>query len=551
MRYGSRTQLEAGVATGMDEQGGDDPARRGWLRWLGVSGAMLSLGAIALWTQRAPIAENFISRELNRRGVQATYALTQVGFRTQRIENILLGDPAHPDLTAEWVEVDLALAGLTPHVAAIRAGGVRMRASYRGGLLRLGELDKFRDPDSTAPFSLPDIVLGLRDARLRLESDAGIAGLRIDGSGNVRSGFRGKVAAVMPAAAMAGCRIADARALVDIAMKNSRPHLTGPIRAKATACGNIAVAEPVADLDLWLGKALDRWTGSVGLSGKGLRSGSIVLAEPAGRIDLNGTRAATSGRLRLRARALSAATMLTQDANVTGSWQVGGDKARFQGQLSGRHLRLPGRDPLTGLRHATQETPIGPLAARFADAVRRASGDNMIRSQVAIVQRGGTGSLVLTGTRFSARSGAALALDPQGQAVLTWPGAGGAPIGWALNGAITSEGGGMPHVALRLARRSGGGLGGQLFMDPYTAAGARLALDPVRFVAGVGGETRFDTALTLDGPLPGGALHGLRMPLGGVIAANGTVSVNARCMPLAIHAVRTGSFTLQNVRQTV
>lgn len=553
MRYGSRTQWEAGVATGMDERGGENPVRRGWLRWLGVGGAILALAFVALWTQRTPIAENFISRELNRRGIQATYALTQVGFRTQRIENILLGDPAHPDLTAKWVEVDLALAGITPQVVAIRAGGVRMRASYRDGTLRLGELDKFRDPDSTAPFSLPDIVLGLQDARLRLDSDAGAVGLRIDGSGNARSGFRGKMAVVMPAVAMAGCRIADASALIDLAMKDSRPHLTGAVRAVAAACQTAAtaIARPVADVDIWLGKGLDRWTGSVGLTGSGLRSGGVVLAQPVGRIDLDGTRAGSAGRVRLRARALSAAALMSQHADVAGSWQFGGGEARFQGRLSGRQLRLPGGDPLSSLRSATAATPIGPLAARFADAVRRASADNMIQSQVAIVQRGGTGSLVLTGARFSARSGATLALDQGGQAVLTWPGTGGAPIGWALNGAITSEGGGLPHVALRLARRAGGGLGGQLFMDPYAAADARLALDPVRFFAGVGGATRFTTALYLDGPLPGGGIRGLRMPLDGVIAANGGISVNTRCVPIAVREARYGTFALRNVQQAV
>ena len=89
----------------------------------------LGLVLVALWTQRAPIAENFVNRELNRRGVQANYDLTQVGLRTQRIENVVLGDPARPDLTARWVEVDIAFSGVTPQVAAVRAGGVRGSAA--------------------------------------------------------------------------------------------------------------------------------------------------------------------------------------------------------------------------------------------------------------------------------------------------------------------------------------------------------------------------------------------------------------------------------------
>ena len=164
----------------MEVEDGEEGIRRGWLRWLGVGTGSLALILVALWTQRAPIAENFIGREMNRRGVQASYDLKDIGLRTQRIENIVLGDPANPDLTARWVEVDLGFTGLSPHVAAVRAGGVRLRGSYRDGVLRLGELDKFRDPASKAPFSLPDIALALRDARMRLDTDAGVVGVQID-----------------------------------------------------------------------------------------------------------------------------------------------------------------------------------------------------------------------------------------------------------------------------------------------------------------------------------------------------------------------------------
>src|ERR1043165_3383562 len=132
----------------MEVEDGEEEFRRGWLRWLGVGTGSLALILVALWTQRAPIAENFVGREMNRRGVQASYDLKKIGLRTQRIENIVLGNPASPDLTARWVEVDVSFTGLSPHVSAVRAGGVRLRGAYRNGALKLGELDKFRDPTS-------------------------------------------------------------------------------------------------------------------------------------------------------------------------------------------------------------------------------------------------------------------------------------------------------------------------------------------------------------------------------------------------------------------
>src|SRR3546814_19442306 len=96
--------------------------------------------------------------------------------------------------------------GFTPRVTAVRAGGVRLRGRIVDGKLLLGELDKFRDPESTAPFNLPDIKLSLQDARMRLDTPMGPVGLKIDGSGHLQDRFAGKLAAVMPSAAFGGCR---------------------------------------------------------------------------------------------------------------------------------------------------------------------------------------------------------------------------------------------------------------------------------------------------------------------------------------------------------
>ncbi|QGP81313.1 intermembrane phospholipid transport protein YdbH family protein [Sphingobium sp. CAP-1] len=537
----------------MEEQDGEETVRRAWLRWLGVGTGSLALVLVALWTQRAPIAENFVSRELNRRGVQANYDLVDVGFRTQRIENIVLGDPARPDLTARWVEVDIAFAGLTPQVAAVRAGGVRLRGSYRDGVLRLGELDKFRDPDSTAPFSLPDILLSLADARMTLDTDAGRVGMQIDGRGNLFSGFRGALAAAMPRAALPGCGLTMARAMVAIAMQQGRPHLSGPISADALACrdAGAAIAKPAAVVDLTLGKALDRWTGHVDLSGQALKGAGLVLASPDGRVDFDGTAEKTGGRLRLGAKALTGQGVLLRAAALTGDWAVGKDGTSLTGQLAGQDLHLAGRDPLAGLRASAAGTPVGPLAAKLADAVQAAGTRNRIRTSFALVQKDGGGSLVVTDGALDAQSGARVGLGRDSRVTIAWPGKA-AGVDWALDGALTTDGGGLPRAALKLARRPGGGFGGQLFVDPYAAGDARLALDTVRFTADRGGATHFaTTALRLDGPLPDGHLRGLSLPVEGRIAANGAIAINPTCVPLSLVELRYGAFALGQTRQTL
>lgn len=536
----------------MEEQDGDETVRRAWLRWLGVGSGSLALVLVALWTQRAPIAENFVSRELNRRGVQANYDLVDVGFRTQRIENIVLGNPARPDLTARWVEVDIAFAGLTPQVAAVRAGGVRMRGALHDGVLRLGELDKFRDPDSTAPFSLPDILVSIADARLTLDTDAGRVGMQLDGAGNLQSGFRGRLAAAMPRAALAGCGLTRATAMVDIAMRQGQPTLSGPVRADALACrdAGAAIARPAAVIDLNLSQALDHWKGHVDLSGDALKGKGFVMAAPSGRIAFDGSAARTSGNLRMAAKALTAQGALLRDAGLSGDFVLDAQGNSLKGTLSGDDLHMSNRDPLASLRTAAAGTPIGPLATQLADAVNRAGRANRLRTRFALVQKPSGGSVVVTDAALDARSGARIGLAQDSLVTLSWPGRKGG-LDWSLDGALKTGGGGLPNAALRLARRPSGGFGGELFVDPYAAGDARLALDRVRFTADSNGATRFSTALRLDGPLPDGRLRGLSLPVDGRMAANGALAINPSCVPVSLVEARYGAFALGQTRQTL
>lgn len=536
----------------MEEASGDEAVRRAWLRWLGVGTGSLVLVLGALWTQRAPIAENFVSRELNRRGVQARYDLVDVGLRTQRIENIVLGDPARPDLTARWVEVDIAFAGLTPRVAEVRAGGVRMRGSLRDGVLRLGELDRFRDPASTAPFSLPDLRVAIADARLTLDTDAGRVGMVIDGRGNLQSGFRGRLAAAMPAAAMGGCAMPDLRAIVAIAMRAGEPRLTGPVSARALSCRTqaLTLARPAGSIDVTLGKALDRWRGSATMRADALRAPDLLLSRPDARIAFAGSAQDMKGDVRLTVAAAKGKGALARDMALSGLWAIGGKDTRFDGTLAGKDLRMAAGSPVDPLRASTAGTPVGPLVVRLADALDRASRRNAFQSRFALVQRARAGSVVITDTHLTAPGGARVDVAQGGQLLLSWPGRRGG-IDWALDGAVTTGGGGLPDAALRLARRPSGGFGGELFLDPYVSGDARLAMDRLRFTADANGATRFAGAIRLDGPLGDGDVRGLSMLLAGRIAPGGALTLNPDCVPLTLSRARIGSFALGATRQTL
>lgn len=520
----------------MDGEDGlkDGRRRRRALRWLGGSALAFALVSGAVWTQRRPIARDFVQGQLDSRGVRATYDLTQVSARTQRIEHLVLGDPKHPDLTAEWVEVDVGVTGGSPGVTAIRARGVRLYGQYRNGVLSLGELDKFRSAQAGAPFSLPDMNLAIADARVRIATDYGKVGLKIEGEGNLHNGFDGKTALIMAAARFGDCTLERPSAWLDVHVNGGEPQLIGPIRARALGCaGNgLALAKPEIGADVTLGTAFDRWTGRLTLAGEAARAGSAVLSKPAGEMLFDGGMTETRGQFALRAAGAGQADFAAAGAvSLDGRWRVrteGGLRAEVQGRFAASDLRYGGDDPMGGLRQTTAGSPVGPLAVKLADAMRDLGRGNRLTGRYALAQKQKGGAVVLTSARIDSASGAHVGLGSGARFTLRWPDG-----RWALQGGLTSEGGGLPKAALRLVQRPNGGFGGQLFADPYTAGNARLAIEPVRFTAPKGGGTAFSTALMLDGPVGDGWVKGLSLPLSGRFAGGGLV-VNRACAPLSV-----------------
>jgi translocation and assembly module TamB len=90
---------------------------------------ILALMALAiLWVWRKPIAENFLADELEKRGVQATYTLDRVGFRTQQVSNLVIGDPANPDLTARRAVIQIKIKwNGSVQAYRVAARGVRLK----------------------------------------------------------------------------------------------------------------------------------------------------------------------------------------------------------------------------------------------------------------------------------------------------------------------------------------------------------------------------------------------------------------------------------------
>ncbi|MGD9809703.1 MAG: YdbH domain-containing protein [Sphingobium sp.] len=508
-----------------------------------LAAAVIAVALLLLWWQRTPIAEHFVERQLDARGAHATYKIAQIAVRTQRIEDLVLGDPAHPDLVARSVEVDLSYASIVPRVAAIRARGVRLFGRIDDKGLHLGELDKFRDPSSTSPLGLPDIDLTLDDAGMRLETPAGPVGIVARGDGNLQSGFAGKVAALIRNAAVAGCTSPRASAWLDIHMRNGAMQLSGPVRTDVLRCdgGSMGAADLSLTADVSISKAFDRWTGRLSGGAEAARGAGTTFARPAIDMRFDGT---ADGQLRgngtLSAGALRRGGTRAGRSDVRAAWNWQNDgRLSAQGRIRMADVRGIDEGALRNAAASMAATPVGPLAARLAQGVSALHRGNRLQGDFTLDRSDRGGEIRFTTLDLRGARGARLGLGSGSSLNLSLPDA-----RWALNGSISGGGGGLPQMALRLTRAENGGFSGQMFVEPYAAEGARLDLGTVRFTARPGGTTRIVAQVRLDGPMPDGQLRGLDFPLTAIVGRAGDVVINPACAPLHFEELRTGPMRL-------
>jgi hypothetical protein len=510
--------------------------RRGRALLLALIG-ILALALAGIWLARKPIAADLIDRELARRGVPARYAVKRIGLRTQRLEGVSIGDPRAPDLTADWVEVDLAPTFGAPQLREVRAGGVRLRGRLANGRLTLGAVDRLLGPPTGKPFRLPDLPVQLDDARLELATAAGPLLLRLDGKGNLASGFKGRYAAAAPALEVSGCRLTAARLAGSVETRGGRPHFAGPVSAEALTCPDARLANLSGSLDARLEPELNGWNGLATLAGGPARMGDWAVQSARAQVDFAGDARRTSGMVRLAGLEVAGPPGRAARAELGGRYRVDTGRAerldepvvsratsiRFDGGLTARGVVLAGTPRLEGVARSFAGTPLGPLAQSLARFVQAAGRSGDARAALSIATRGGAGSVRVGSAELAGGSGVLRFTGGEGIR-LVWPG-GGAP---QVDGRLALAGPNLPRIVADLRQSApGAAVAGLARMEPFEAKGARVALAPVRFENG-----RFSTVLEASGPLAGGRVEGARLPLQGRIGAGGLV-LNPGCAPLA------------------
>jgi hypothetical protein len=297
----------------MDEHSGDQVPEevvvvrgRRWPRLLGfvLLGflALLVVAVAVVWTQRRPIASDILAREMEKRGVQATYDVDRVGLRTQQISNLVIGDPRRPDLTARVAQVQMRFRWNGRfEIYRVVARGVRLNGKLVGGRVSWGQLDKLLPAPSGKPFELPDIAVDVADTSISLATPFGPLGVAVEGVGNLTGGFKGRLAAASPRLAPGRCELNGLRAAVGIAIEARRPRVSGPLSANSFACpaSNIALNRPQFDVDVSFTEAFEQFTGKGRMSAAALRAGDNGQAAINGNLTFGGEPTKILGTIKL------------------------------------------------------------------------------------------------------------------------------------------------------------------------------------------------------------------------------------------------------------
>ncbi len=449
-----------------------------------------------------------------KRGVQATYTLDRVGFRTQQVSNLMIGDPAKPDLTVRRAVIQLRIKwNGSVEIYRIAARGVRLKGKLLpSGKVSWGQIDKLLPaPERQAlPAARYQRRPSRRDHRTWLRPMAEWD-LRSPAKAICPADLPGKLAASSPGLAFGACRLGQFRGFVDVGVTARRPHVKGPIGAQGLVCpaSNLRLAQPRMEIDSSFAEAFDQFDGHGRLTMALFEAGENGLANVVSNLTFRGS-PALAPRAHRPCRAEGAACQDPRRPHplrrpLSAEYETG--HARCCRRLWGQQRRPGAVDDGVADRSAG----IGSRIAHRADRGGAGQCDPPRRQQFRCRWFSSAGQP--TGRWRRADRDSQCPRSDRGARVEV-SGGDGVTYYWPTNriridGNIATSGGGLPDTRVSLAsRRSGGPMSGQADIGPMAYGGSRLLLGTVRFAARRDGWTEVNTVALLDGPFSGGQRFG-------------------------------------------
>jgi len=533
-----------------DGGGGRARPRRRWRNpvMLGVAALALAGGGAA-WLARERIARDVIDDYLATRGVPATYDIVSLTPQRQVIENLVVGDPARPDLTVRRMVIETGAGWSGPVLRRVTVEGARVFARLRGGKFSLGKLDPLVFTGSTEPPALPAIDLVLSDARGLIDSDYGRAGFKLEGKGRLDDGFVGTLAATAPGIGTADCRAQQATLYGKLTTDDGAPAFDGPLRLVNFACGGASLARADIGTKASLARAFDAATADFRVTGGGLRLADVTAAGLGGSAELGWSQGRLAFGHDLALTGLAAAQGRLARLATQGDWRgaLDGSSGQWEGTVRGAGLS-PAKDlaaSLAAIERGAEGTLLAPLLARARKGLGSALDGASFRGDAIIRHRGGEASLIIPEASLaSARGTRVLALSRVGAKL----GAGGVS---GLAGNLLAGGEGLPSINGRIAQESGGGWSARLAMADYAAGANRLAIPRLTLRSGAGGALAFEGLVKASGDLPGGGVNDLDLPLEGTWSQGAGLAIGTACTPLRFGKLALSGLTLAGQQVTL
>lgn len=510
---------------------------------------MIMLLAVIIWTQRRQLATDYIERELERRGVEATYRVTRVGLHTQRLADVVIGDPGRPDLTAREVEVKIAWSWDGPRVDWVKGRGVRIFGRIANGEVSLGEVDKLLPPRTGAPFRFPDLNVDVADTAIALDTPAGRVALALEGRGNLADGFRGEMAVRSSRLLASGCGVGNLVGYAKVAMIDRHPHIDGPFRADRLVCpdAGINLTQPRVDLKGNVSETFDSWEGDARLQVPTARIAGNALGAVGGRVSFEGTDELTRGSIDLAAGQARFGDFRSGRTTIDGRYAASLERGTvtFVGDAGVQNVTggSSAVRPIAQALSSADGTPVDPLGDALASAVTRAAQGFDARASLRVVSGPNYGAVRAERLSATTRSGARIAVSGGDGITYYWD-----PGAVRLDGEFGLTGGGFPAARVSLDQpRAGGPMSGTARIAPFSAENARIALAPIRFSADRSGATRIDTAAVLSGPFKDGYVQDLSLPISGTFG-NGSFAFGQDCVNASFQSLRAAGLRLGATR---
>lgn len=512
-------------------------------------GIVAALGAA--WFSRDDIADNVIRDTLQQYDLPVRYRIASIGPRHQVIEDVVVGNPARPDMTVARAVVSIRYRFGFPVIGLVRLERPRLYGRLVDGRVSFGTLDRvFYAGGRDEPFRLPDMRVEIDDGRGLVRSEYGNLGIKVHGAGKLRNGFAGVIGVVAPRLTDGDCTARAASLYGRVTITREQPRLQGPLRLGGVRCRerDLALGRALASLDLTGSAAFDAVKGRAKLQTGRIAVAGQALGSVAGDIALAYGKAGLNADLDLTGADVALAGVTLTRVGIDGAvrTRAGFADPSFDGSFSGVGLR-PGAGldrQLGGYQQTAAGTLLAPLLAKMRGALAREGSRSTLGGEMQVRTLRGRTTVIVPHAQWQGTGGAMLLVLSRAQATL-----GDGPP--RLAGHFATGGQGMPRISGRM-KRSGNGAGVlRMAMAEYAAGDARLAIPAMTVRQDAAGAIRLAGDVRASGAIPGGRVLGLRLPVAGGWSRRSGLALWSGCVTPSFERLEIASLTLQRQNLTL